>query len=85
MLFHLESCSDASHLAFCPSLSQRHTLLSSACSYGSVEMFCGLNSQPKSSWAVVMDQGLLEQGIEDTVNACGIHPLQKLPDFKYRK
>lgn len=79
MLFQLVSCSAARlPLAFCPSLSQRHTLLSSVCSYGFAKMFCDLNSQPKPSWAVVVDQGLLEQGIENTVNVCGIRPLQKI-------
>lgn len=68
-------------LAFCPSLSQRHTPLLSACSYGTVKMFCDTNSQPKASSAMVIGQGLLEQGNADTINVHGISPLQQIALF----
>lgn len=64
-----------------PFLSQRHTQVSLACSYGTVEMFCDLNSQPKASLAMVMDQGLLEQGNADTMNVHGISPLPQTSVF----
>lgn len=80
MLLQSEAWLAASHLllAFCPSLSQRQTPLSSVYSYGTVKMFCDLNSQPKSSLAMVMDQALLEQGNAYTINVCGISPLQQI-------
>ena len=83
MLLQSEACLAASHfpLAFCPSLSQGRIRLLSACGYGTVKMFCDLNSQPKASSATVMDQGLPDQGNANTMNVHGISPLQQIALF----
>lgn len=87
MLLQSGACWAASHLllAFCPSLSQRHILLLSACGYGTVKMLCDLNNQPKASSAMVIEQGLLEQGNADAINVHCISPLQLIAIFQYRK
>lgn len=83
MLLQSEACLAASclSLAFCPSLSQGHAPLLSACGYGTVKMCCDLNSQPKASLAMVMDQALPEQGNADTIDVCGISPFQQIALF----
>lgn len=44
-------------------------------------MFCDTNSQPKASSAMVIGQGLPEQGNADTINVRGISPLQQIALF----